>query len=163
MAIFIKIDRLVMKGDKMFSENLMNGFAMFEGSGDLTAFFALIIGLALSIIIVVYVYHAIAWYTIARKMKYQNPFLAWIPFASTAMRLQMGGFHWALAFLYLIPILGWLAIFVLLTISHWRIFEKRKYPGWFSLSWIIPRVGGVLYLIVIGLVAWKDRKKMMFD
>ena len=42
-------------------------------------------------------------------------------------------------------------------ISNWRIFEKRKYPGWFSLSLVIPNIGAVLYLVAIGFVAWKDK------
>jgi hypothetical protein len=75
------------------------------------------------------------------------------------MILQLGEFHWALIFLFLIPILGWIALSVLIIIAMWRIFEKRKYPGWFSLSLILPKIGGVLYLIIIGFVAWKDRKK----
>jgi|TARA_Y100000310_G_scaffold256634_1_gene264470 hypothetical protein len=34
-----------------------------------------------------------------------------IPFANSAMRLQLGKkFHWAWVFLYLIPIIGWIAI-----------------------------------------------------
>jgi len=78
------------------------------------------------------------------------------------MILQIGKFHWAWIFLILIPILGWIALLVLLIIAQWRIFERRKYPGWFSLSTVIPQIGGVLYLIVIGLVAWQDRKKMLF-
>lgn len=110
-----------------------------------------------------YIYHALAWSTIARKLKHKRPWLAWIPFASSAMRLQLGRFHWAWVFLYLVPILGWIAIFVLLTISHWSIFRKRRYPGWFSLAWIIPKVGTILYLIIIGFVAWKDRKKRLFN
>jgi len=114
------------------------------------------------IIIAFYVYHSFVWMTIARKLKYKNSWLAWIPFASTAMRLQLGGFHWAWVFLYLLPIIGWIVLFVLLIISYWRIFDKRKYPGWFSLSMIIPKIGGVLYLVIIGFVAWKDRKKMLF-
>jgi hypothetical protein len=79
------------------------------------------------------------------------------------MRLQLGNFHWALIFLVLIPILGWLALFILLIISHWRIYKKRKYPGWFSLAQIIPQFGGILYLIIIGFVAWQDRRKMLFE
>jgi hypothetical protein len=113
--------------------------------------------------IAVYIYHAFAWMIIGKKLKYKYPWLSWIPFAATAMRLQMGGFHWAWTFLYLIPLFGWIAIFVIQIIAEWRIFEKRKYPGWFSLSQIIPSIGGVLYLIIIGLVAWKDRTKMLFD
>ena len=108
-----------------------------------------------------YIYVAITWMTIAKKLKYKRPWLAWIPIANIAMILQIGGFHWALIFLGLIPFLGWIAIGVLTIIATWRIFEKRKYPGWFSLSLIIPQVGTILYLIAIGFVAWKDRKKKL--
>jgi len=129
-------------------------------SGALIGFILMIL---ITMAIAFYVYHSLAWYTIAKKLKYKRPWFAWIPFAGSAMELQLGGFNWALIFLVLIPILGWIALFILIIISNWRIFEKRKYPGWFSLSMIIPRIGGVLYLIAIGLVAWKDRKKMMFE
>lgn len=110
----------------------------------------------------IYAYHALAWMTIAKKLKYKRPWLAWIPFANISVILQLGGFHWAWVFLILIPILGWIALFVLVIISSWRIFEKRKYPGWFSLSLIVPKIGGILYAITIGFVAWQDRKKKMF-
>ncbi len=74
------------------------------------------------------------------------------------MILQMGGFHWAWTFLILIPILGWIGLLVLMVIAHWRIFEKRHYPGWLSLGMIIPQLGGILYLVIMGFVAWKDRR-----
>ncbi len=112
---------------------------------------------ALLFVAIFYVYHAIAWSTIAKKLKHPYPWLAWIPFGGTALRLQLGGFHWALTFLYLVPVLGWLALFVLNIIAVWKAFERRSYPGWFSLSMIIPQVGGILYLIAIGFVAWKDK------
>ena len=112
-------------------------------------------------VIAIYVYVSLAWMTIARKLKYKKPWLAWIPIANLAMMLQLGKFHWAWVFLILIPVLGWIALVVLIVISTWRIFEKRKYPGWFSLSMIIPQVGGVLYLVAIGFVAWADRKKRL--
>jgi len=76
--------------------------------------------------------------------------------------LQMGGFHWAWVFLILIPILGWIGLLVLVIISTWRIYEKRNYPGWFSLAIIVPQLGGILHLVVIGFVAWKDLKKKLF-
>lgn len=110
----------------------------------------------------VYVYFALAWSTIAKKLKYKKAWLAWVPVANVAMILQLGGFNWAWIFLIFIPILGWVALFVLLIIATWRIFEKRKYPGWFSLSMVFPHVGGILYLITIGFVAWQDRKKRAF-
>jgi len=111
----------------------------------------------LLISLVFYIYFALAWSTIAKKLKYKRPWLAWIPFANISMMFQLGGFHWAWIFLVLIPVLGWITLLVLMIISNWRVFEKRKYPGWFSLSLIIPQLGGILYLIVIGFVAWNDR------
>lgn len=105
-----------------------------------------------------YVYTSLAWMTIAKKLKYKYSWLAWIPIANLAMMLQLGGFYWAWIFLILIPILGWIALFVLIIIATWKIFEKRKYPGWLSLSMIIPKVGGILYLIAIGFVAWGRKK-----
>ena len=144
--------------DCPFAQTFLVGFM-----GGLTGIL-IAIGIFIAIIFMAafYVYHALAWSTIARKLKHKRPWLAWIPFASTAMRLQLGGFHWAWIFLALIPVLGWIALFVLLIISYWRIYEKRKYPGWFSLAQILPKLGGILYLVIIGFVAWKDRKKKLF-
>ena len=133
-------------------------FTSYSG-GSLSALVAVGIFLAVILLLATYIYFALAWSTIARKLKYKNPWIAWIPIANTAMILQLGGFHWAWVFLLLIPIVGWIALAVLFIIATWRIFEKRKYPGWFSLSMIIPKVGGILYLIAIGFVAWKDKRR----
>lgn len=119
--------------------------------------FAVLVGIAF------YVYHSWAWMVIAKKMKHKKPWLAWIPFAASAMRLQLGKFHWAWIFLVLIPIVGWIALIILLTISMWRIFENQKYSGWTSLSFpamFVPRISGIgtiAYLIIIGFVAWKKK------
>jgi len=115
--------------------------------------------LAIVFVVLMYIYHSIAWYRIGKKQKYKHPWLSWIPFANISMIFQMGGFHWAWIFLMLIPIIGWIAVIVLWIISMWRIFEKEKSPGWFSLSIIIPQIGGILYLIAIGIVAWKKKSK----
>ena len=108
--------------------------------------------------IVIYIYSSLAWYTTAKKLKHKYPWLAWIPFAQWALILQLGGFHWAWIFLLLIPFLGWIAIFILLIIAKWRIFVKRKYPGWISLAVIIPQIGWILNLIAIGFLAWGKKK-----
>ena len=112
--------------------------------------------IGLLILIGIYVYTALAWYSIAKSLKYKYPWLAWIPFANVSMMLQLGGFHWAWIFLTL-TIIGIIPLLVLIIIANWRIFEKKKYPGWFSLSMIIPEVGGILYLVAIGFVAWKKK------
>lgn len=118
----------------------------------------------IAVVIAVYVYTSLAWMTIAKKLRYRYPWLAWIPFANMAMILQLGNFHWAWVFLILIPFLGWLALAVLGIIANWRIFEKREYPGWFALvplAGVIPFIGWVASaanLVIIGVVAWVDRK-----
>lgn len=135
----------------------------FLGGMVTAGFFALAVALIVIFSIVVYIYTSLAWYTIGRKLKYKKAWLAWIPIANFAMILEMGGFHWAWVFLILIPILGWIALGVLLIIACWKIFEKRNYPGWFCLVSLIPEVGGILAMIIIGFVAWKDLKKKLFS
>lgn len=145
--------------------SLTESGASFFAGGALGALFGALLVLGILIAIAVYVYFALAWQTIAKKLKYKNPWLAWIPFANVAMMLQLGSFHWAWIFLVLVPILGWIAIFVLVIIATWRIYELRNYPGWLSLVPIlsfIPFIGnlaGIANLVIIGLVAWKDLPK----
>lgn len=141
-----------------FSEGTAN--AIGGGMMGLLIGFGLLI--AFLFLTALYIYTSLAWSIIGRKLKYKNHWLAWIPIVRWAMILQMGKFHWAWIFLIFIPIFGWLALIVLLIIASWRIYELRKYPGWFSLALLVPELGGVLNLIVIGFVAWKDRKKMLF-
>lgn len=136
-----------------------DGFTQAVSGGVLGGLLAVGIVFLVIISIGFYVYTALAWMTIAKKVKHKKPWLAWIPFANISMWLQMGGFDWKLVFLLLIPFLGWIAILVLMIISHWRVFEKLKYPGWFSLSMIIPKVGWILYPVAIGVIAWMKKKK----
>ena len=129
---------------------------------------ALIVGaivLFAIIAVAVWIYTSLAWATIGKKLKHKNSWLAWIPFARTGLVLSLGKFHWAWAFLYLIPILGWTVLAVLSIVAHWRIFEIRNYPGWLALipiASVIPLIGGlagIAYLIILGFVAWKDAGK----
>jgi len=111
-----------------------------------------------------YVYYALAWYTIAKKLKHKKPWLAWIPIANWALILQLGKFNWKWIFLILIPLFGWVVLGIMIIISMWRIYEKRKYPGWLALTIVISTIPVISYLaivadaVIIGLVAWKDRK-----
>ena len=109
-----------------------------------------------------YVYFALAWQTIAKKLNYKRPWLAWIPFADKAMILQLGGFHWAWIFLILIPVFGWVTLGVMLIISIWDIFERREYAGWWIIISVLLavfiRFGSLFHIGLIGVVAWKDKK-----
>jgi len=136
-------------------EQFVGGFVggVFGTLAVLGIMFAILLALA------VYIYVSYSWMVIGQKLKYKNSWLAWIPIVNISMILQLGGFHWAWVFLVLIPIVGWIALFVLMMIATWKIFEKRKYPGWFSLSLVIPQVGFILYLVAIGFVAYSDRDR----
>ena len=149
----------VLLNKALSNPEVIGSFANGFYGGLFGAIVALSILAAIIIFAAVYAYLALAWQAIATKFKYKNSWLAWIPFANLAMILQLGGFHWAWIFLLLIPVLGWIAVFVLLVIATWHIFEARRYPGWYSLSMVIPKVGAILYLIAIGFVAWKDKKR----
>jgi len=126
------------------------------------------LGIFLAIIVIIslafYIYFSLAWMTIARRLHYKKAWLAWIPIANIAMVLQLGKkFHWAWVFLILIPIFGWIALWVLAIISVWMIFENLKYPGWLSLAPVIDMVPGmnglgtIASLVILGFVAWKDK------
>lgn len=120
---------------------------------------------AIVLTVAYWIYTSFTWMEISRKLKQKNPGLMWIPFVRTARIFQLGGFHWAYIFLLLIPLLGWIAVFIISIISEWRIFEERKYPGALALipigqfipilSWLV----NIAWLIVLGFVAWKDRPK----
>lgn len=116
---------------------------------------------AVMILLGLYIYLAFTWMDIAKKVNYRKPWFAFIPFANVVMWLEMGGFHWALVFLLLIPILGWLAILVLIIISHWKTYQQIGYRGWLVLLLLIDLipgllgVGTIIYSIISGVVAWK--------
>lgn len=134
-----------------------------------SAFVGTFILVAFGIFAVYWIYTSLAWKEIGKKLQYEKDWLAWIPFARSAMIFQMGGFHWAWAFLWLIPVLGWIAIYTLNVISSWRIYTIRNYPGWFALASVfsmIPNVGSIFSvadLIILGFVAWKDLEKPLFQ
>jgi hypothetical protein len=88
-------------------------------------------------------------------MKCKEYWLAWIPIANLFLLPILLKKKWTWGFMFFVPIAN-VVFFILWT---WKIFELRKYPGWLSLSVLVPKVGGILYLIAIGFVAWKKKKK----
>ncbi len=151
----------------MISNTILN-VAMQQGTMDLEmagmigSVLAMIMGALLlgSIIaIILYVYIALVFQTIAKKLNYDKPWLAWIPIANMFLLPILAKKHWAMGFLFLVPIVGAVFYFIWL----WKIFELRKYPGWLSLTpilAIIPFVNVIAipgFLVILGLVAWKDR------
>jgi len=153
----------------MFLEELVfsgmeNSIAQGAVLGGLIAFIMAFMVFFLMLSLVVYVYLALSWMAIGKKMKYKHPWFSWIPFLNIAMFLQLGNFHWAWVFLILIPFFGWVALSILMIVSMWRIFKHFKYPGELSLLLIgfyIPYVGfvaGVILLILFGFLAWGKKR-----
>jgi|SRR3989344_7787297 len=107
-----------------------------------------------------YVYYGLAFSTIAKKLKYKQPWLAWIPIANFFLLPILAKKEWQWGFILLVPFVN----MVFAIIWLWAIYERRKYPGWLSLipiAIIIPMIGwlaGIAQLIIIGFVAWKDQK-----
>jgi len=112
------------------------------------------------IAIALYIYTSLVWMTIARKLKYDKPWLAWIPIARWFLIPILAKKHWTWGFMFLVPI----ANIVFYFIWTWNIYERRKYPGWLALLPIlivIPVLGFIALianLVVRGIVAWADQK-----
>jgi len=135
----------------------LGSYSFFPGMilfGAVMMFFILIFGVAL------YIYYGFAFSTIAKKLKYKQDWLAWIPIANLFLLPILAKKQWQWGFLLFVPI----ANIVFAIIWLWAIYERRKYPGWLSLipiAMIIPMIGwlaGIAQLIVIGFVAWKDQR-----
>jgi len=109
--------------------------------------------------VVLYIYFALTLSTIAKKLGYENHWLAWIPVANMFLYPILAKKHWALGFLFFIPF----ANIVLYFVWKWQIYELRNYPGWLSLVLIlsvVPLLGLlaiIAELIIVGFVAWQDR------
>jgi len=124
----------------------------------LTSLIGALAGLFFLIVIGLYVYTALAFMTIAKKLRYDKPWLAWIPVANLFLIPILAKKNWAWGFIFLVPI----ANIVFFFIWMWNIYEQRKYPGWLSLVPLlgfIPFIGifvSLANLIILGFVAWKE-------
>lgn len=108
------------------------------------------------ILLVVYIYSALALMFIAKRTKTKNAWLAWIPIANIYLMTQIGGLHpaWTLSILLaFIPFIGGVALVAIYAYFWWNIAEKCKKPGWWGILMLIPIVNFVL----MGILAW-DKK-----
>jgi hypothetical protein len=100
------------------------------------------------ILLVAYVYHALALQTIAQKTNTENPWLAWIPIANVILMLNIAKKPIWWIILFLIPLVN--IVFIVLV---WMgIAEARNKPNWWGILVIVP----VANIIVPGYLAWSD-------
>jgi hypothetical protein len=137
---------------------VQNGLEEAIANGTLWAFLAPFLLMIIVLGAVLYVYYALVWMTIAKKLKYNKPWIAWIPIVNIFLLPILAKKNWLWGFIFLVPIVN-IVFFIMWT---WKIYELRKYPGWLSLAsllGIIPILSGFAFianLIIMGLVAWKD-------
>jgi len=130
----------------------------FSPFGQMGGFFAGFFALAFVLGLAFYAYWAWAMMTIAKKLGYKNPWLAWIPVANLFLIPILAEKKWPWGFLFFVPIVN----FVFMIIWMWKVYERRRYPGALSLIWLgslvpfLNMLAWIANLIVIGLVAWND-------
>ena len=95
------------------------------------------------------IYGALAFRVIARKLDAPRWWLIIVPLGNLYQMTVLAGVQWWTLFLSLIPFVGlFVSVWWL-----WKICQRRNYPGWWSLLFLIPLVN----LVILGIVAWKDR------
>lgn len=124
-------------------------------------FFPLFIGIiGFFLGIAMYAYSALAYMALAKKIGVDKPWLAWIPIANLYLMAKMAGMPtWPLWLLIgcLIPLLNSFFIIALAVFGFiwiWKIFEKVGRPGWWVLLCLIPFVGSIIFLVLLGVAAW---------
>ena len=124
------------------------------------AVFAAFLFVAVILVIVFYVYMAIALMATAKRLKTEPAWLAWIPIANFVLLAKMAKmptwFVW-FALGYLIPpLIPFVNLFFMVMFVIWtfKICEARKKPGWWSILTIIPFFGGIWAMILWGILAW---------
>lgn len=117
----------------------------------------------IALALVVYVYSSFALMTLANRLKTGPSWLAWIPFANLALIAKMAKMPWWPVLLILIawiPVIGQIAMIALLVfviIWTWKVCEARNRPGWWAVLQIIPFVGGIWSLVMLGILAWAKK------
>lgn len=122
-------------------------------------FVGLIIGIVISIGI--YIYFALALRTIAEKMNYSKPWLAWIPIANLFLFPILTKRKWTWGLLFFVPVVN----VIFLIICLWEMLEKDGYDGKWSLILLgslsakpdFPFVVFIALLVILGFLAWKKK------
>lgn len=129
-----------------------------SGSGEVLVFggvllIALVVGLA------IYIYVSFALMTLAKKMKMERPWLAFIPVANLYLMSKMAKMHWWPVLLVVGTLFSAVSDFfafaltVFAVIWMWKIFQEFKKPGWWAILMPIPFLS-IIYWVLLGITAW---------
>lgn len=113
-------------------------------------------------ILPIYIYCSLVYMKLAQKIGVRHAWLAWIPIANIYLISKMAQQHWwplLLIFTFIIPLLNVITLMLFLTFNffwHCRIFERVGRPAWWAMASLIPGFGSLVFLVMLGLAAWKE-------
>ncbi len=112
-------------------------------------------GLAFSLVgLALYIYFAVALMAIAKKTNTPNGWLAFIPIANVYLMTQIAGlpaWYTLAVLLPIIPLIGYIAMVIIMVYFWWKIAEAINKPGWWSILMLIP----VVNFVIVGIMAWE--------
>jgi len=142
------------RSDDEFDFDVWESTPVAEEAMGMAVLMAWVFGLGFFVLIalgiLLYVYFAMAYMKLAQKIGYAKPWLAWIPVANIFLYPILAGQHWAMGFLMFVPLVNVIYIFI----WHWKIFEKVGRPGWWILLNLIPLLGALIFIALLGVAAW---------
>ena len=128
--------------------------------GSLGAFFAAYFIIAMIVLLGVYIYSSYALMTIAKKLKSDMAWVAWIPIVNLYLLVVLAEAPllslFGLLFVF-VPFIGGILIMALMVYWYWLLCEKMGFSGYLSLLALIPFFG---ILILLGILAWAAPDKM---
>jgi hypothetical protein len=128
----------------------------FAELGILAGFLGIAFAGLLVVLIAIYVYSSFALMTLAKRLKTENAWIAWIPIVNLYLVTQIAKKEWwwalIIVFANIVPFVGWLISVGSSVYMYFLIAERRKYPGWTGALMVIPFVN----LIYLGFLAWGE-------
>ena len=110
----------------------------------------LVVGLAM------YVYMGLTLSTIAKKIKAENSWFAWVPILNLVLLAQMAEINPAMLLIFLIPIAGAFYGIYFSAVAYMKIAEKRGLDKYLGLLIFVP----VVNFIFMGYLAWAKIEPM---
>lgn len=128
--------------------------------GAVAALIGAAILVALILFVALYIYGALALRAIAKRTKQGPLWMAWVPIANVILMLKIAKLQWQwifAIFLNTIPHIGSYLLMAGMVYVLWKICEVRRRPGWWAVLTIIPGVGPIWYLVLLGILAWSKK------
>lgn len=97
-----------------------------------------------------YVYSSFTLMKIAKKLKYENAWFAWIPVLNVILLFKLGDQNPFFLFFVLLPIAGPVIVFVLSVIAYMNLCEKFGRDRLLGLL----KISGLGELILLGILTW---------